>query len=1289
MIVKELVFRLRYKLQDAGAISFSPYEVLAALNEALRELRKVVRQFYRRLSITMPDVEELTEEDHTYWPTEFDDLINEYVLITLLPGDYMGKEQAKEYWRQKVISTAGQFKADAPLMHGTFPPHPKPPHHGCPHKCPLVANILNEHVFADWEERETYFAFHKQQRKGIVSVGMDYHRWVNTAWQNHTHNNMIVLQGQLKAAKKYLDEQDAEIVRSLKEYAEKKKAEAIQYTDEQIAELKAYTDEGLAEGKAYTDEKFTEANEYTDDKVAELKVYTDAGLAAGRAYTDEEVASLKTYTDEGLAAGKVYTDEKCTEAKGYTDERVNALKEYTETGLAVGKTYTDEQVGVLKAFTEAGLAEGKAYTDERFNEGQEYTDAKFSAAKGHTDEQVAELRTETEQGLAEGKAYTDEKFAAANAYTDSKFTEAESNANEKLAESKSYTDARFSESKSYTDERFTVSKEYTDARISTTKQELSTTITNVKNELTGNLNSAITVVNQRIKDTVEGAIDDLITEVTTPGNSGVNALKDYIDQGDFLNFPPRVGFLGETMVSLNSAFNMSYFAVYEKPFQIITDAEGRESIYFTASSGAGVAKKLFRASRMGVNETFVFENVPVAPGYMAELDGEKNYPVTVSGLSNNYIVYSVVLDGQTKYHLVKTYGSGNQGKWTEYKDITSIANGGSVASVIYFDEYDTIAVIRTRTDTATTHVIKILNLYKYDDLSLVKSVDLFDVESCLDYGEYSGRYAFYDSGAAAYVKNKEHLVLHSCISGKLQHSSGVYHYPNAKLLVNIFHIPLEFFRNGEGVIANLIADSEYKHDSSGKGLITNIWGPWTLTYDEYDECLRSVGVTRDAVINQIWNVSTQNQPLSHQYAFADYSYRKNLNTPDTCPWAKIQYSPKIMGNHLYMNSYSNSYGNVICAARYASKGSQALEIVAGSWWLPTKVETADVYQKSYLNIQCIRIDAATTKWLYVAAGTPIKEFTFTDFVGEDGIARTGKRSLIDTSYPTPPMPSTASYKTLQCWYNPVINKFYYLVSDVQSSDPARQGFAFLLEYNVATSAYKEYRDNLPAYWEALCNESIAEYVYDARIYVNSNAFVDLDGTMYFSFNRGVPSGQKGCIFKAIEQSDHTLEIIEVETCKGRASTWLGLLYLSYDANFGYCIGAGLSFTSAGIHCSKDYVNGGTQKTVDEFYGGSYYTVSFGLSGSSGLIAYLQDTPIFLGGYYSVVPAQEVYLHANSDNYIYLVRNRYDRSKVSVEVRKKVMGVPGENAFNRVLIAKVTTDAANPVSQVNYPVTGEW
>lgn len=1190
MIVRELITRLRYKVKDAGAISLSSHEVLAALNEALRELRKVVRQFYRHLSVTIPDVEELTEDDNTYWSTEFDDLINDYVLIVLLPGDYSGKEQAKEYWRQRVIATAGQFKIDAPLMHGTFPPHPKHPHRGCPHKCPLEADILNEHVFADFEEREAYFAVHKQQRKGIVSVGMDYHRWVNTAWQKVPHKNFVVIQGQLKAVKKYLEEQDAEIVAALKKYADEKKTEAIQYTDEQIANLKAYTDEGLFEGKAYTDDKFDEAKEYTDGKVAELKAYTDEGLADGKAYTN----------------------------------------------------------------------------------------TKFAEANSYTDEQVAELRTDMEEGLAAGKAYSDEMLTEANAYTDTKFAEANTNAEEKLAEAKRYTDDRFDES-----------KEYTDNQVGAAKQALNTTITNVKNELTQNLSTAVNTLNNTIKNTVNNAIDDLITDVTTPGNSGANALKDYIDQGDFLNFPPRVGFLGDTMVSLNSAFNMSYFAVYEKPFQIITDAEGRESIYFSAASGAGVAKKLFRASRMGVNETFVFENVPVAPGYMSGLDAEKNYPVTVIGLSNNYIVYSVVLDGEIKYHLVKTYGSGNHAKWTEYKDVTNLANGGNVASVIYFDEYDTIAVIRTRTDAETTHVIKILNLYKYADLSLIRSVDLFDMESCLDYGEFTGRYTFYDSGAAAYVKNKEHLVLHSCISGKLRHISGVYHYPNAKLLVNIFHIPLEFFQNGDGVISNLISDSEYKHDGSGKGLITNIWGPWTLTYDEYDECLRTVGITRDAVINQIWDVSTQNQPLSHQYAFADYSYRKNLNTPDTCPWAKIQYSPKIMGNYLYMNSYSNSYGNVICAAKYTSKGSQDLEIVAGSWWLPTKVETADVYQKNYLNIQCIRIDAATTKWLYVAAGTPIKEFTFSDFVGGDGIARTGKRTLIDTSYPTPPIPSTTSYKTLQCWYNPVVNKFYYLVSDVQSSDSARQGFIFLLEYDLATSAYKEYRDNLPAYWEALCNESIAEYVYDARIYINSNAFVDLDGSMYFSFNRGVPSGQKGCIFKAIEKNDHTIEIVDVETCKGRASTWLGLLYLSYDTNFGYCIGAGLSFTSAGILCSKDYVGSGTEKTVTEFFGGSYYTVSFGLSGSSGLIAYLQDTPIFLGGYYSVVPAQEVYLHANSDNYIYLVRNRYDRSKVSVEVRKKIMGVPGENAFNRVLIAKVTTDAANPVSQVNYPVTGEW
>lgn len=88
---------------------------------------------------------------------------------------------------------------------------------------------------------------------------------------------------------------------------------------------------------------------------------------------------------------------------------------------------------------------------------------------------------------------------------------------------------------------------------------------------------------------------------------------------------------------------------------------------------------------------------------------------------------------------------------------------------------------------------------------------------------------------------------------------------------------------------------------------------------------------------------------------------------------------------------------------------------------------------------------------------------------------------------------------------------------------------------------------------------------------------------------------------------------------------------------------------------------------------------------TGLKATIPETYIFLGGYCSLMPESLVNLVPNNTNYIYLIRNRENRDVIDISIRQAAIGVIGENAFNRILIAQYTTNATEVTMTTYYPV----
>jgi hypothetical protein len=149
-------------------------------------------------------------------------------------------------------------------------------------------------------------------------------------------------------------------------------------------------------------------------------------------------------------------------------------------------------------------------------------------------------------------------------------------------------------------------------------------------------------------------------------------------------------------------------------------------------------------------------------------------------------------------------------------------------------------------------------------------------------------------------------------------------------------------------------------------------------------------------------------------------------------------------------------------------------------------------------------------------------------------------------------------------------------------------------------------------------------------------------------------------------------------------------YIQYGWNnrFGYYVCRSRSHvdTIQYIKSSKNQQNPSQQYNIDMFglvNGSQFYTLTLPCAGSVGLVAYLQQTPLFLGGYFTIVPSQELALYPNSTNYVWLERSQDDYTKVIVTVNKTAPTSSNYDGFYKIPIAVIGTDSEGPISTAYY------
>ena len=756
-------------------------------------------------------------------------------------------------------------------------------------------------------------------------------------------------------------------------------------------------------------------------------------------------------------------------------------------------------------------------------------------------------------------------------------------------------------------------------------------------------------------------------------DSPTGTIRKEVMAKSFRNLPPKIGYFDETTVPLIASFNMS---INTGGAWAISDIQGKEIIYFPAKGSITATPKIFSGYRMDTSKNFIYENEPVIPAY---LEG-KGYLADIYGLGSSYMIARAVVNGESKTHLIMTNRDGFVKKWTEYKDISSIMSNftfGPLCNIIYFPQYETLYMIGTRDgdggvsgcliDVNTGKLIK--EEYICTPYKIVKSQNSNIVNLDTDLG----------SAGCVYNPEKSELVLMSRSYIAIEDSSGArsasYYYITIACNCDITH-----FKDGAGTLTNRIPDSEYVLSGRMGIMMGGDSGIRTSTYDDLDKTIRFIWRYQDSDEFTMFTQKAANASVESKHYFCNgnqHSVSSSVQSTDASPWAKRISTPFVFNEELYILGSSKKFGRRWVRITQKRKDDGTYPIEAGTWWIVDQA-TNDII-RSCPRMTCVKEGNSST-FYYCSPDIGVNEIELPSFV-ENGIQKAGKVSLKKLDVPAPPNPQNNGYEVENWIYNKILNKWFYVVSKGNENNIPMS--SFVLEYDVATQAWKEHKQ-IPQSWLDCLRASYNDFKNRGYTGVSSNAFVDDNGTMYWKISFATIGGSIGGMFIKAKMENGNL-IMTTSNGQITAGSYPSeVAGIGWNQKYHYYVtwGADGGGLKAKIFMTKDPAGAspdkGDAKAIYE--DSNFYTVQMVCASATGMVCYLQDTPLFLGGYFTLVPAQEVPLKENCDNYIYFSRNREDCEKVDVEITQSPMPDSAVDNFYRIFVTKVTTNSEGPVSQ---------
>ena len=803
-----------------------------------------------------------------------------------------------------------------------------------------------------------------------------------------------------------------------------------------------------------------------------------------------------------------------------------------------------------------------------------------------------------------------------------------------------------------------------------------------------------------------------------------------MDNAIFTNLPPKVGYLDDTKMQIYSAFNMSFGSSYG---MCLSDSEGRTNVWFPGSANKEDVSKIYRAFRVFDSADFSVDNDPVIPEYMITRNAQGAITATNGYLremiqaNGKYFICAVNFKGNNEIHYIATNYSGNPKNWTEYKNITNQYNvltsavGGTLFGCIYHPSSGALfgAGLKGTTETGRTGYLVTLACVNASN-SVLYSYPVQDVSWISAQNDSNRTYrnitnyipaSTYYGGTGGVILNKHgELFVFWDTNGQCVKGGATADWRRSAQILSFNVNESSLFTNASYRVSNAIPQSYY--DSNNLFYLPNSYcngaGVVKYAYDTLMDRVIPMKTWQSQKNGPLYYLNRTDKPLSAGWGVFQNVHSENFQPPDACLWAKQMKATSILGENVYLYGISKTGGWKIvnCELVKDASHNRRFSVLAGSWIAADK--TNYDFPPNTLQQCCSKVGNTGHWYAFKWSGKKVEIYTvtFKSRTGNNGktyndVPKWG--SLVGSvdlaTYPDIASGLYVPYGAIAA-YNPSSNNLYvyllrrgYRPSTIYNTESQRG--VWVATINMASKSLSMGKVNglTEVYNHGDRLMSIhPEYGTFSNPLISSNWFMPTDDTIVMTISDYIDDGGKyqgDWVFTKSGSNWNATKIPQLST------SWENCVF-GYNSKFGYCVGCqNTTMGDAWVKSSKDIWGTGVEKTQTQMIGGGqYYYIEVISSGSVGLVCTIGATPIFLGGYYSLLPAQEIALYDNATNYVYIHRDPNNRLLATVEVYTEPLGkvpISGGKAysdssqFGRVLVAQIKTQNGYAVSQVVFPI----
>lgn len=737
------------------------------------------------------------------------------------------------------------------------------------------------------------------------------------------------------------------------------------------------------------------------------------------------------------------------------------------------------------------------------------------------------------------------------------------------------------------------------------------------------------------------------------------------------NYDPKIGTILDSNLPIYGTFKMSYISRDFSSWYLCTDSDDREVLYFRASDGVATTVnsytpdyRYFQATRTDSNSPFIFGNEEVRPSFLG------------SGYISSFVYAGydscVVITDSNVVYLIKHYGNHNWKTWTPTTQISGYT--GTLVGADYDIITDTIIL---KTQVSNSFYITLMD----GTSGVIKGSTqlLFNIDTDFDYDIPVGyttttKTVRVPSGICY---NPDISKVSVPVSIYYQYNTGVSNAYSIKDLVVNFQLTKEHLITG--LSTQLTPDIpliDYKLFTNVNTVSSLYDGNWCVSYSRREKKYRLAAKRGHYSYAAVLAFDGSSQPITH--VMTPNLYSQTHTSPDASAWSKgVKKDIQFIGDRIYFTGISGKGELKSVSFKYKTDsftGDNVLNPDASDYW--TSDVSGDISLDGKYVTTVMRVDNTYVNTVCQSTGTVSTLQSGT--IGQYN----GVRSFSSTSTSIPTLP--AGYTLYSLCYDDIRNVFWAQAYRASNPDPTKNYFMELLKYS--SGSWRVVSDYMTVgsrtLWEAAATTSKNSFSDYARPYsIQQNRFlIDSNGFVYLTHSYYTVGSSLSSKFFRVDDTDVNNVIVSVSGIP--PSYYGGIIGVGYTDQVGYYIAyENYNNFITKIKVSRNPVTGQSISLSDWFSNTNSITLGLKTQSSIGLSAYIMSYPITLGGYYSMTGDIALTLLPNTDNYVFLSRDSIDPNKINASIESNY-AYPG---FNRICVAKLTTDIGSITSQYIYPL----